>query len=267
MSPTEFLQTFSDYMNATPSGLWTFLAALVAFIGISLQLRAHSKRESEQRTADMRRSALLAACEAVARSEEYVRRFWTPTLNENDLYELVKDFGPVILKIHVVGSFNTVEILGEYESKFVRACILVADHRLVVMARKMESDIAAERFSNYNNFLQEQQKTRPISIAEDTHFAVLRNESKLAREAKMVASLNAARECGLLADELAVLSLKFVQSTRKDLKFAKFPHERYSSFINSSVKDRQDQINGYIDKTMKGSGSSGKSSKPSKVGL
>jgi len=52
MTVLEWIQTFLDYLTAVPSGLWAFLAALLALLGIAYQLRAHSRREARQRLSE-----------------------------------------------------------------------------------------------------------------------------------------------------------------------------------------------------------------------
>lgn len=253
MGALQLLQIFSDYLSAIPSGLWTFLAALAALFGISFQLRAHRHREQLQRTAELRQNIFLAACEAISRSQEYIRRNWSPSLSDADLYNLIKDFPPAIVKIHAVGGIKTIEILCEYEDSLNKAALAVADDRLDVSVLQIEQDAAFSLVEHFQKIRSEFANNHDVEASSKVtaELEQLTKRAHSAMAAKRKRAFTAIRQSTALGDTLAEISTRLVQEIRRELEFDPLATDVYTRLIEPSLRQRAIDFSDHIDKSEK----------------
>jgi hypothetical protein len=244
--PNALLQS----LNGIPNGAYTVLTALIALLGVVYSLRKHSERERENREIQMRREVYLAAAEAIAQADEYVRQFGNTQLSDAEHRSLIKDYAARTAKIHLVGDLRTITCLIEFNRKFFEITAVLALERGLIMKMKSEVETHGMRIREFqdaskarlnNNQMPPadfQQAIETLRVMDETFRKAVRDLEKQ--------SLAVFRQSFELANQLGKIEIEGVTAMRSDLKFD-IDSESYVAMMRAGIEKAHHAQLAYID--------------------
>jgi hypothetical protein len=102
---------FLDLPGPVQTGLLTVLAAMIAFAAAWIGVQEHARREQVARQEEMKKQVYFELAETIANVRVYILKQSWPSIDENELQGLIKDFPIISARFHIVGDMEGIECL------------------------------------------------------------------------------------------------------------------------------------------------------------
>lgn len=238
--------------SAIVGGLFTCVAAVLAFLGIAWSLRGHRHRERLGREHDMRQGVYFQYAEAHSRVLEYLGQMANHNLPEADLRALIKDYGPICAKLHLVGGLASIKCLNQINLKWQSAAFDLSIQRAQLLNLKLAHETVLR---NLTEVMDRVKSLRPIGTNDNatavqamgpTWENLQARQSELDSQVKAL-SLSMFRQSTKCIHEIVPLQIDAVLVAREVLGL-KIDGEAYKAETEKALDEQKKIMDAFYDR-------------------
>jgi predicted nucleic acid-binding Zn-ribbon protein len=159
--------TLTQILQIVPPVVWSgILGALLALLGVNMQLRYNAKERERERQMQLRRDVYLEAAEGVAGSMDYFFRYTRADITLSQIGDSTAMRTGWLNKVYTVASLDTIEAFAEASAALAASSLDLVRIRITVEEVLGNVKIEQQRIESIQKY-QEQIKSTVAAIANE----------------------------------------------------------------------------------------------------